>query len=79
MLGSVDYASAEPAVAALLAGEMIEKVQPDDCGGIGRIADSLAPMPTKNMARLVLSIVVLAQGHDDKDPIFNLCPNEAAR
>jgi hypothetical protein len=59
-------------VAQMMTATLTNGLRPEYCGRIDAIAQSLAPLPTDNIARLVgatLGLAMLARGDDDDDDV----------
>ena len=67
----------EPAARGLIdaafGAGMAEKVKPGDCSKIDRLVDILQPLPTRNMAMLITTLMELGTGVKQKKPPFKMC------
>lgn len=52
-----------PMLGAMVGGELVKDIKPQDCPGASRLVENLAPLPAENVAALIAAILVLA----DKD------------
>ena len=49
-----------PMLGAMVGGELVKDVKPQDCSGANRLVENLAPLPPENVAALIGAILVLA-------------------
>ena len=51
-----------------------EGVKPESCGEMSNLLESLAPLPTENIGRAIVSVLILSKfGEKDSKP--SICPN----
>ncbi len=53
---------------------LVEKLKPSDCAKVDRIVDILQPLPTRNMALLITTLMELGQAEKQKKSPFKMCP-----
>jgi hypothetical protein len=61
-----DPSLAKPLIAALIPGLIATKIKPHQCGQIDHILTMLAPLPPRNIANVVVSIIGLAEENDPR-------------
>lgn len=62
-----------PLIGSVVGAELIKDIKVEDCPGANRIVESLAPLPPENVAVLVGTIVVLADGKKGQKDSFPIC------
>lgn len=62
-----------PLIGSVVGSELIKDFKVEDCPGADRIVESLAPLPPENVAVLVGTIVVLADGKKGQKDSFPIC------
>ena len=78
-LSGLDFATTvgEPAakglIEVLVGAGLSEKVKPTDCPKFDRIVDILQPLPTKNMAMLITTLMAVDTADRQKKPPFKMC------
>lgn len=66
-------------VRSAISDDIARDVKPEDCGIIDRVVDVLQPLPTRNMAVLLSSLVELGDRKKVTPRQFKLCPPEIAK
>lgn len=78
-ISGLDFATTvgEPAakglIEVLVGAGLSEKVKPTDCPKFDRIVDILQPLPTKNMAMLITTLMAVDTADRQKKPPFKMC------
>ena len=66
-------------VRSAISDDIARDVKPEDCSIIDRVVDVLQPLPTRNMAILLSSLVELGDRKKAAPSQFKLCPPETAK
>lgn len=74
--GAIDPEMLRPMLAIMVAPMISKGIKPADCGAIDHIMTLLAPLPPRNAAELVVTIVQMKGDKDKKGgkSAFDICP-----
>ena len=70
---TVGEPAAKGLIEAAVGAGLADKVKPADCRRVDRIVDILQPLPTRNMAMLITTLVEIDTADRQKKPPFKMC------
>ena len=62
-----------PMLGAMIGAELVKDIKAEDCSGVDRVVESLAPLPAENVATLIGAILMLAEDEKDQDNSLPMC------
>lgn len=75
---SLGEPAARGLIDAVLGAGLAEKVKPADCPKVDRLVDILQPLPTRNMAMLIATLMEFGAADKQKRPPFKMCSAAAS-
>jgi hypothetical protein len=70
--------AADPEALVTLGGlfgmAIASEMKPESCGEMSNLVESLAPLPTENIGRAIVSVLILSK-FGEKDGKLSICPN----
>lgn len=79
LAGTFGEPAARGLVDAAFGAGLAEKVKPDDCPKIDRLVDILEPLPARNMAMLVTTLMEFGDAEKRGKSPLRMCPEVASR
>lgn len=79
LTGTFGEAAARGLVDAALGAGLAEKVKPEDCAKVDRLVDILEPLPARNMAMLVTTLMEFGGAEKRGKSPLRMCPEIASR
>jgi hypothetical protein len=74
----LDSELARPLLTTLVSELLVKEVKPRDCGSIDRILGLIEPLPPRNAAALVVTLIQLTQ-KPERRSAFTICPDPRRR
>jgi len=79
LTGTLGEPAARGLIEAAFGTGLAEKVKAADCPKVDRLVDILEPLPAKNMAMLITTLMELGSAGKQKKSPFQMCPAIASR
>ena len=62
-----------PMLGVMVGAELVKDIKVQDCSGIDRVVENLAPLPAENVAALIGAILMLAGSEKGQDDDLPMC------
>lgn len=79
LTGTLGEPAARGLIEAAFGTGLAEKVKSEDCPKVDRLVDILEPLPARNMAMLVTTLMELGSAEKHKKSPLQMCPEVASR